>query len=82
MPAKRGIGADRRLSLSGMPVLKPELVRLRSYAHVLELLARCAGLATAFTLSGQPVAGTGVFDHLPTPGIRFVVLRCPSQAPI
>ena len=32
MPAKRGVGVDRRLSLSGMPVLKPGLVRSRSYA--------------------------------------------------
>ena len=33
MPAKRGIGADRRLSLTGMPVLKPGLVLSRSYSH-------------------------------------------------
>ena len=33
MPAKRGVGADRRLSLSGKPVVKPGLVRSRSYAH-------------------------------------------------
>ena len=73
-PAKRGVGADRRLSLSGKPVLKPEpgsLAELRPLtfglqpngafgraqvaycdAHVRELLARCAGLATAFTFYG------------------------------
>ena len=31
MPAKRGVGADRRLSLPKKPVLKPDLVRSRSY---------------------------------------------------
>ena len=37
-------------------------------AHVLELLPRCAGLATAFALGRQPVAVAGVFDHLPARG--------------
>ena len=42
-------------------------------AHVLELLARCAGLAVAFALGGQPVAGTDTFEHLPP---REVALWC------
>ena len=33
VPVKRGVGADRRLSLFGKPVLRPEPVRSRSYAH-------------------------------------------------
>ena len=105
-PAKRGVGADRRLSLSGKPVLKPELIPSRSYAHspsacspmarsdahrwqivlphMLELLAWCTGLAAAFALGGQSVAGTDVLEHSPIRGfaLQFCVVYFRMSSPV
>ena len=79
--AKRGVGAGRRLSLSGKPVVKPGLVRSWNYAHspsVCSLMARCAGLAAAFALDGQSVAGSDIFELLPARGTVLAVCEdCP-----